>query len=80
MESKEFKFDYTNNSEEITEALFEYIGYDREDNKEQFDNVEYGLYQLLCAAENPHNFNFYRELYSSLDEFVEVYKERKFHR
>lgn len=71
------KFDYTNTPEEITDALFNYIGYVKSDNEEQFYNIAYQLYNLLWSAENPYNHDSYRDFYSILDEFVEVYKERR---
>lgn len=72
------KFDYTNTPEEITNALFDYIGYVKSENKEQFNSIERGLYHLLCEAKNPYNNDYFRDFYSILDGFVEVYKEREY--
>lgn len=80
MNNTELKFDYINTPEEIANILFNYIGYIKSENTESLKNVEYGLYNILCNAENPYNHDCFRELYSILDEFAEVYKERKFDR
>ena len=72
------KFNYTNTPDDIANALFDYIGYVKSENKEQFNSIELGLRHLLCNAENPYNNDCFKEFYAILDEFVEVYKEREF--
>ena len=65
---------YNHETDEIARALFDYIGYDVESNKEQFEKIEMCLFYIKSHGECMEE---YMEMYLLLDEFADVFEERK---